>query len=104
MWGLSLSSRVSDVCHPTFPALSTVSILQSRAVTGDITTRKNIEPIRSDIENDRTLGIRLKPVYDENKSPLIRSLIYQGNLFPELIMCHHPLSTESGDVISIISH
>jgi chromosome condensin MukBEF MukE localization factor len=84
------------VYHPTSPALSTVSIVQSRAVTGDITTRKNIEQIRSDIKDDRILGIRLEIGYNEYKRPVIRSLLYQGNLFPELITMPPPVLNHEG--------
>ena len=72
MWGLPLSSSASEVYHPTSPALSTVSIVQSRAVTGDITTRKNIEQIRSGIEDNRIFDIRLEIGYDDNKRPEIK--------------------------------
>jgi hypothetical protein len=91
-----MSSRASEVYHPTSPALSTVSIVQSRAVTGDITTRKNIEQIRSVDEDDRIFGIRRETGYDEFKRPQIRSLLYKGKLFPEIILMPSPVLTCEG--------
>jgi hypothetical protein len=81
---------------PTSPALSTVSIVQSMAVTGDITARKNIEQIMSVSENERIFGFRLEVVYDDNKHPVIRSLLCKGNLFPELITMPSPVLNHEG--------
>jgi hypothetical protein len=84
------------VYHPTSPALSTVSVVQSRAVTGDITTRKNIEKIMIVNEGVRIFGIRREIGYDECKRPEIKSLLYQGNVFPELIMMPPPVLNREG--------
>jgi hypothetical protein len=96
MWGLPLSSSASEVYHPTSPALSTVSIVQSRAVTGDITTRKNIEQMMSVNEDVRILGIWREIGYVDNKHPVIRSLLSKGNLFPDLIMMPPPVLNHEG--------
>jgi hypothetical protein len=76
--------------------LSTVSVVQSRAVTGDITPRKNIVQIRSVNEDNRIFGIRLEIGYEEYKHPVLRSLLTKGNLFPELIMMPSPISNHEG--------
>jgi hypothetical protein len=91
-----MSSRASDVYHPVFPALSTVSIVQSRAVTGDIIIRKNIEQIRSVDEDGRIFGIRREIGYDEFKRPQIRSELIKGKLFPEIFLMPSPVLNREG--------
>jgi hypothetical protein len=44
----------------------------------------------------RIFGIRWEIGYDECKRPEIKSLLYQGNVFPELIMMPPPVLNREG--------
>jgi hypothetical protein len=61
-----------------------------------MTTRKNIEQIRSVNEDARIFGTQREMGYDEYELPEIKSLLYQGNVFPELIIMPPPVLNREG--------
>jgi hypothetical protein len=47
-------------------------------------------------EDNRIFGIRLEMGYDEYKRPVIMSLLYKGNLFPEILLIPSPVLNHEG--------